>query len=257
MGAMMLTELALPLAASLAATVPAPWAWAFGFPAAAYVVGSFPTAYLLGRAKGVDIRKHGSGNVGATNALRVLGKKLGIFCLIADMLKGAVPVLLAVAMVPAAWPGAPWVVAATALMTIVGHIFSLFLNFRGGKGVATTVGSMLALAPTPVSLAIAMGVLVIFLTRYVSVGSMTIAVLMPGLITAYAAITGTMSEAQYHAPMSLATLLAITIVATHRSNIRRLLAGTEKKLGSREKRHDDAPPAPDDAAAPEPQRPDA
>lgn len=220
------------LAATGSLPQPAPYPLASALVAGAYLVGSIPTAYWLGRAKGLDIRQHGSGNVGATNALRVLGKKLGIFCLVFDMLKGALPVLIAARLMPAAWPGTPWVVAGAALAAILGHIFTIFLRFKGGKGVASTIGAMLALDPGPVGVAIAACVLTIFIWRYVSLGSLVLAIAMPIAMFATACANGALRDSAFHAPFAVGVILSVAIVARHTGNIKRLMAGTERKIGA-------------------------
>jgi len=220
------------LLAAVTSPGPAPLALSVSLVIGSYLVGSIPTAYWMGLARGIDIRKHGSGNVGATNALRVLGKKLGILCLALDMLKGAVPVLVAAALLPTGWAGSPYVLSATALAAIIGHIFTIFLRFKGGKGVASTLGAMLALDPGPVALAIVIGVVIIWVWRYVSLGSLTIAALIPGFMALAAWRNGTLGDAHFQAPFLLAVLLAIFIFAKHAGNIRRLLDGTERRLGA-------------------------
>ena len=140
---------------------------------AAYLVGSIPTGLLLGKAYGIDVRKEGSGNIGATNLYRTVGRKVGIITLIGDCLKGLLPVLL-VTLSP--FPDlAPWV----GLAAFCGHVFSVFLKFRGGKGVATALGVFLALAPLAVAVAIALFAVLMYLWRYVSLGSIAAAAVMP------------------------------------------------------------------------------
>jgi glycerol-3-phosphate acyltransferase PlsY len=182
---------------------------------------------------GVDIREHGSGNVGATNALRVLGKKLGIACLLLDILKGAVPVIVAGLLLDPTATETPWLLAGVALCTILGHIFTIFLKFKGGKGVASTLGAFLALEPTPVALAVIIGVVAISLTKWVSLGSLLIALGIPGFIALWAAMNDTLGTPGFYAPFGLGAVLCVLIFWSHRSNIKRLLNGTEKRLGEK------------------------
>ena len=161
------------------------WLWVL---AGAYLLGSVPFAYLIGRLNGVDIRQHGSGNVGATNVLRVVGKPWGITCFALDFLKGFLPVLGAVLYVRANLGD---IRAADALSPIAacagavsGHIWPVWLRFRGGKGMATSVGALLALAPLPVLLGVTAWVAVFKLSRYVSLASiiavLVMRVILPG-----------------------------------------------------------------------------
>jgi acyl phosphate:glycerol-3-phosphate acyltransferase len=133
----------------------------------AFLIGSIPVGVLVGRARGVDIRKQGSGNIGATNALRVMGWKVGVPVLLADIAKGVVPVLLARQITH----DAPVWVTATGVAAVLGHCFSPFLAFSGGKGVATALGMILALDWRVGLIAIALFIVVMVFTRYVSLGS--------------------------------------------------------------------------------------
>jgi glycerol-3-phosphate acyltransferase PlsY len=189
--------------------------------AAAYLIGSIPTGLLLGKAYGIDVRTAGSGNIGATNLYRTVGRTVGIVTLIGDCLKGLIPVLFVTfsSLPPefAAWVG---------LSAFCGHVFSLFLKFRGGKGVATALGVFLALAPLAVAVALALFALLMFRWRYVSLGSIAAAAVMPpavyvlegdGMLTAVTAA------------------ISLIVIIRHRENIRRLLAGTENKFGAAKK----------------------
>ena len=142
--------------------------------ASAYLVGSIPTGLLLGKSYGIDVRKEGSGNIGATNLYRTVGRKVGIITLVGDSLKGLLPVLLVkFSSFPvefAAWVG---------LAAFCGHVFSVFLKFKGGKGVATALGVFLALAPLAVAIAIALFAGLMLIWRYVSLGSIFAAASMP------------------------------------------------------------------------------
>ena len=183
--------------------------------AVGYLAGSVPFGLLLARLGGAgDIRGIGSGNIGATNVLRTGRKGLALATLVADIAKGALPTLLAFA-----WLG-PDVAIAVGLGTVLGHCFPIWLRFRGGKGVATAAGVILALTPVVVPIILALFVAVVWTTRYVSLGSCLAAVAAP--ISAW--LLG------YGQPAELYVALALVVVGTHHANIRRLLKGEESKL---------------------------
>jgi glycerol-3-phosphate acyltransferase PlsY len=184
--------------------------------AAAFLIGSFPTGVLVARAKGIDLRQVGSGNVGATNVGRALGKKWALFVLLADAAKGAVPVLVVRAVLPGAWPP-----ALVALGAVFGHVFSIFLRFRGGKGVATALGGALALAPLAGVSAFGVWLALYLPLRLSSLGSLVGAVSYTAFLFAYG--QGHSANVTYGAT---ATLL---IIARHHENIRRLIKGRELK----------------------------
>lgn len=185
--------------------------------ALAYVLGSVPTGLWLGlRLRGVDIREHGSRNIGATNTLRVLGKGLGAVALLGDMAKGLVSVVFVAQL--SGWQYAP---IACGLAAIAGHTFSVFLKFRGGKGVATSAGVFLGLAPVPMAIALAVFVTVVTGTRMVSAGSILGAVAM--------------AVAVFFFPVDpvvrgLTVAVALLVIVRHRDNIQRILAGTENRI---------------------------
>jgi len=184
--------------------------------AGAYLLGSIPTGLLLGKLYGIDVRSEGSGNIGATNLYRTVGRKVGIITLIGDCLKGFLPVLLA-------WqlglgePLQAWI----GLAAFCGHVFSIFLLFKGGKGVATALGVYLALAPLAVLGALLVFVVLVAVWRYISLGSIVAAAVMPLII--------------FFRPHSnellLATvLISLIVIIKHHANIGRLLAGSESKF---------------------------
>ena len=190
--------------------------------AVAFACGSLPTAFLMGRAKGIDIRQHGSGNVGATNAFRVLGKTWGLACLLIDALKGALPVLAAMHFGETTMNDfAPWLVGIAA---VAGHMFSPFMRFRGGKGVATTLGVMLAIVPLPMLAVMVVGSLIIWRTGFVSLSSIVSAALLPFCVLAIH------WSARPWVAVAVTALMGAAIIFKHRSNISRLRAGTEKKF---------------------------
>lgn len=187
----------------------------------AYLIGSIPFGYLIVRHRvGDDIRQTGSGGTGATNVSRRAGKAAGVFTLVLDALKGSVAVLLARVLVNDG-PNADWIVAAAAIATIVGHIFPVWLGFRGGKGVATGVGVFLILAPVALLCAGVLFVAIVFLTRYVSLASITAAVTIPLFVWL-------LSDTQ---PLLIAAIVgALLIIFAHRGNIGRLARGTEARI---------------------------
>jgi acyl phosphate:glycerol-3-phosphate acyltransferase len=197
--------------------------------ALSYLLGSIPTGAIAGRVRGVDLRKVGSGNLGFTNALRALGPPFAGPVLVVDVAKGTAAVLAAGAIAGAASPlGATGARLACGLAAIVGHVWSVFARFRGGRGVATACGVFLALSPLAAALCIVAWGLVVAATRYVSLGSIVAAVLLPFAVTAEARLT---KPPQPAALTAAAALVALLVVVKHRPNMQRLIAGTEHRLG--------------------------
>lgn len=200
--------------------------------ALAYLAGSIPAAYLAGRlTKGIDLRRHGSGNLGATNVYRVLGARVAVVVLLIDVLKGALPVMLLRRWTPG--PHAELWAIAYGVAAIAGHVAPVFLLWRGGgKGVATAAGVFLALAPWSVLAALVVWILIFWPTGYVSLASMVAAVVLPVAI------------AIEHGPDSpifaAGVLVALFVLWTHRANIGRLRRGEEHRFGRKRA----APPAP-------------
>ncbi len=181
---------------------------------AAYVGGSLPLGYWAGRLRGIDIREHGSGNTGATNVWRVLGRRVGVPVLVGDLLKGLVPTLVGLDI---AGPGVAVVAGAAA---VAGHTFPVLLRFGGGKGVATSAGVVLALTPLhAVGLAL-LFVVVLWLFRYVSLASMVTATLYP---------VAAIATGEPWPVVAFGAVAAVGIIARHRANIGRLRAGTEAR----------------------------
>ena len=193
---------------------------------AAYVVGATPTSYLVGRlVRGIDLRDHGSKNLGATNVYRILGWKYAIPVALFDIAKGAVPVLFF-----AAWAGAaehPWLPVALGGAAVLGHMFSPYVSFKGGKGVATAAGMFLALAPVAVVLAIPVWAICLWLTGYVSLSSIIAVLSVPLWVSVL------QPDSRYAFWASVA--LVAVIIFAHRRNIGRLLAGTENRFRTRGK----------------------
>lgn len=184
-----------------------------------YIAGSVPFAWLLARRRGVDLRTAGSGNVGAANVLRTSGVVDGIVAMGLDALKGALAVLVAQRLATE-----PATAVAAGLAAIIGHIYPVWLGFRGGKGVATAAGVFGVLTPIAVAAAAGVFVLAVWTTKYISVGSMAAA------ITLGAAAAATEAPA----PVILgAALAAVIIIHRHRANLARVMAGTERRVGQR------------------------
>ncbi len=197
----------------------------------AYLLGSIPFAYLAGRMRGIDIRTVGSKNVGATNVFRTLGKGIGIAVMVLDIAKGAAGVLIAQALTEPHWP------LAAAAAAILGHVFPVWLRFKGGKGVATAGGAILALTPVPALIVLVLWFVVVVATRYVSLGSILAAIAFPPLLVAFREPWPT---------LVFGTAAAAVVVFRHRGNIARLRSGTELRLDlGRKKAPPDAdrPPA--------------
>jgi len=173
----------------------------------AYVIGSIPFGVLIARGLGVDIQQRGSGNIGATNVTRVLGPLPGALVLVLDAAKGALPTYFALHQV-----GDPWVVVAVGGATILGHCFSPFLEWKGGKGVATTLGVFLVLAPRLVAISVLVFVVIVRLTRVPALGS----------LAAIATLAGMLLARGDAAPATLAVCATLLLVYTHRSNLEKL-----------------------------------
>jgi len=188
--------------------------------AGAYVLGSFPTGLLVGRARGIDVRTVGSGNIGATNVARALGKKWAVFVLLCDALKGFLPVAAAKALCP----DQPVVVALAGLSTIVGHVFTVFLRGRGGKGVATSLGVSLGLSPGIGLACLGIYALVYAVTRLSSLGSLLGIWSFPAI----AALRGDLPRPY----VALSVVVALLVTMRHRANIGRLLR-REEPVGRR------------------------
>ena len=194
-----------------------------------YLFGSIPFGYLAGRIAGIDIRKCGSGNVGATNVIRTLGKSYGYPVFVADFLKGfgAVKMSLLIATrVQSEWNSPEMFGILAAISSVIGHSFPVWLRFKGGKGVATSAGALFALAPVPALVGAAIWILTFWLTRYVSVASVAAAAALPLIIL----ITTWLSE---HGGKSLfysSVCLAAVVIWRHRSNLSRLMRGTEPRF---------------------------
>ena len=210
----------------------------------AYLLGSIPTGYLVGVAKGIDVRTVGSGNIGATNAFRVLGTKAGILVLVIDALKG----WLAVAVAPVVIhklvaPSSPWeestrdyLQITAGVVAILGHNYTCWLRFKGGKGIATTAGVLCALIPLTLAIALSTWIIVCLVTRYVSVASIAAAVMLP--IATWGIHTFTHVDGYSYRMIIITTVLGLLAIFKHKGNIERLMNGTESRIGARK-----SPPA--------------
>lgn len=237
-------------------------------PLVAFLLGSIPFGLLISKAKGIDIRAHGSGNIGATNVLRVIGKKYGITCLILDLLKGFIPVVLAINLIqiegravtlfhlglPPEWVlhlpavrqfDGQLVHVLTALFAVLGHNYSPWVNFRGGKGIATSAGVSLALMPAALVLLVLVWLVVFLVSRYVSLASIISAATLP-LITHLGArfhhlnndpaMPTLWQSGTWNKPLfAFNVVIALLAIWKHRENIKRLRMGTEHRFSRKKK----------------------
>jgi glycerol-3-phosphate acyltransferase PlsY len=205
------------------------WSIALALSLLGYLFGSLPAGYLAGRLAGIDIRTVGSGNIGATNVLRVLGKRWGYAVFFVDALKGFAAVRLAFFLLnywPSAKPFTVQLTILTGVMCILGHNFPVWLGFKGGKGVATSAGVLFGLLPSAVPFVVLIWVIVFETTRYVSVASIVAAISLPivvGLFLRWKFVEGP-------ALLYFSILIALLVLWRHRSNFSRLLNGTEQRF---------------------------
>jgi acyl phosphate:glycerol-3-phosphate acyltransferase len=189
---------------------------------AAYFVGSIPTGYLLAKARGIDIRTIGSGNIGATNVFRVLGKTAGVVVLLIDALKGYVPTKFL--LIGATAQNQEYHAMVAGFFAILGHNYTCWLRFKGGKGIATSAGVLIGLVPLALLISLGTWIVVFAVSRYVSLASIVAALVLPF------AVWGT---GQSRPMVGLASLLGALAIYKHKGNIQRLLAGTENRIGSK------------------------
>jgi acyl phosphate:glycerol-3-phosphate acyltransferase len=209
------------------------WYLAFLIVVVSYLLGSVPNGYIVGKVAGVDIRKSGSGNIGATNVLRVLGKKYGYVVFFLDALKGFAVVRICLALVsntPAARPYADFFALLGAVVCVVGHVFPIWLKFKGGKGVATSAGVIIGLMPLAAIILFPIWFIVFEICRYVSVASVCAAISLP--ITVALFLKFKVMDSVVLLYFSLA--LAVVVIWRHRSNFSRLLNGTEQRFTRKE-----------------------
>jgi glycerol-3-phosphate acyltransferase PlsY len=196
---------------------------------ASYFLGSIPAGYLAGRIAGIDIRHAGSGNIGATNVTRVLGKRYGYPVFIVDFLKGLMAVTMSILIEKRAQPlsvPTELIGIIAAISCVIGHSFPVWLSFKGGKGVATSMGALFGLMPFVALIAVAVWVITFEMTRYVSVASMTAALAVPISILILMPLKQTSGTALLYFSISLAAL----VIFRHRSNLSRLVRGTEPRF---------------------------
>lgn len=199
-----------------------------------YLLGSIPTGLLVGRfARGIDVREYGSGKTGFTNVVRTAGLRWGAVALVGDLAKGAIPVVIARLL-----SDEPYVQTVAGLAAVGGHDWPIFAGFRGGRGVATSLGVALAMNPIAAAALVPVGIGLVAVTRIMSVMSV-------GMAPVVAVVFVALAAAGIHpwAYAVYAVVAAAVLVALHRENIERLLAGTEPKLGRGGQRREEAPPA--------------
>jgi acyl phosphate:glycerol-3-phosphate acyltransferase len=224
-------------------------------PLFAFLLGSIPFGLIIAKAKGIDIRQHGSGNIGATNVLRVVGKKYGITCLILDALKGLVPTIVGISLIRFAGMKNPMMIAAldpfsaefpmltaqafqvlTGLCAILGHNYSPWVGFKGGKGIATSAGVLIAMMPAAIVILLVVWLLVFAVSRYVSLASIVAAAVLP-LVTLWGSwFHGKIQNGTWNKPLFIFTvIIAVLAVWKHRGNIQRLREGTENRFQRKQK----------------------
>lgn len=219
-------------------------------PLIAFLLGSIPFGLLIAKAKGINIREHGSGNIGATNVFRVVGKKYGLSCLALDALKGFIPSIIGISLIRFVGMKNPMVISAldpfsaefpmlkaqvfqvlTGLCSILGHNFSPWIGFKGGKGIATSAGVLVAMMPAAIVILIVIFVAVLLLTRFVAVASMVAAGMLPLLTLWGSWFHGKIQDGTWNRPLFFFSLLiGLLAIWKHRTNIRRLLNGTESRF---------------------------
>lgn len=199
--------------------------------ALAYLLGALPFGLLVGRlVRGIDLRRHGSGRTGTANALRTLGPKAAAAVLALDLAKGVVAVVATRLIVGAFDPGAAeWAAAVAGVAAVIGHVMSVFIGFRGGRGVATTAGALVALSPLALGIVGPPALALMWFSRYVSLGSVIGSLASPVVVGALVLLDAAGIPALAYAVASSAV-----VVVAHRDNIARLRAGTERKIGQRE-----------------------
>ena len=204
---------------------------------ASYIFGSVPWAYIIGKMNGIDIRQHGSGNVGATNVMRVLGRRWGYSCFLLDFLKGFIPLAAVKILIGMRIVSVPLEAAliTAAVAVVAGHIWTIFLKFKGGKGMATGGGVLVAVAPYSFICCGLAWIIFFHATRYVSVASIIAAALLPvsSLVFSMTGIWRTNASIQI-----FLLVLAVLAIAKHHSNIRRLINGTEHKFEKKKVGHE-------------------
>jgi len=219
-------------------------------PLLAFLLGSIPFGLFIAKAKGIDIRKHGSGNIGATNVFRIVGKKHGLTCLVLDALKGFIPSIIGISLIRYVGMKNPMMISAldpfsaeftmlnaqifqvlTGLCSILGHNYSPWVGFRGGKGIATSAGVLIAMMPAAVVILVLIFIAVLSVTRYVALASMAAAATLPLLTLWGSWFHGKIQNGTWNIPLFFFSLLIGTLaIWKHRTNLRRLRDGTESRF---------------------------
>lgn len=211
-----------------------------------YLVGSIPTSIILSKlVRGIDIREHGSGNAGGTNVFRVLGWKWGVLTILLDACKGALAVIIVARLYLDSFPFkniTPFddftlVQIICGVTAVIGHVFTLFAGFRGGKGIATGLGVLITIVTLDMVFALGVFILVVTMSRYISLGSLAAAVSVPLIMIIRENIFG-VNIPGYHTILPFSILLALFVIYTHRANIDRLLKGNERKISFVKKKSD-------------------
>ena len=194
-----------------------------------YLIGSFPTGYLVGRLAGIDIRKIGTGNIGATNVLRVLGKPCGYTVFVFDFVKGTIAVTLSILIVSRVRPlfhETELVGIITGVLCVIGHSYPVWLGFKGGKGVATSLGVLFGLMPVAALVVVLVWLITFLVTKYVSVASIVAAIALPAAVFAMVHVRKTNGITLVY----FSICLTVLIIWRHRSNLSRLMKGTEQSF---------------------------
>jgi glycerol-3-phosphate acyltransferase PlsY len=220
-------------------------------PLIAFLLGSIPFGLIIARMKGIDIRQHGSGNIGATNVFRIVGKKYGITCLFLDLLKGLIPTILAISLIRFTGMKNPMALdvlenhagifpmltaqvfqVITGLCAILGHNYSPWVGFKGGKGIATSAGVLIAMMPAAIVILLVVWLLVFFISKYVSLASVIAALTLPVLTLWGSWFHGKIQDGTWNKPLFIFSII-IAALATwkHRSNFKRIREGTEHRFG--------------------------
>jgi len=210
-----------------------------------YLVGSIPTSIIISKfVKGIDIRDHGSGNAGGSNVFRVLGWKYGILVIVLDALKGSLAVILIARLYLGNFPfpnATPFddftlVQIIAGISAVLGHIWTIFADFKGGKGIATALGFLVTIITIDMLLAVVIFAIVVAISRYISLGSLSAAVSIPLILVIRENIFG-IDIIGYHTILPFTVAIAMLVVYTHRSNVLRLLKGSESRISLSKKNH--------------------
>lgn len=202
-----------------------------------YLSGSVPYGYLIGKIKGIDIRQHGSCNIGATNVTRVIGKSWGRLCFACDFFKGFLPVFLVTLCVRQAWiaDSCGIMTSIATLCAVMGHIFPVWLKFKGGKGVAVAAGAIFAFCPYSLLAGLAVWVITFFTSRYVSLASILAAASLPVFCFVFSYVFSWEPGGFSGVRLGLLIVIAVLTILKHSSNIKRLLNGTENRFEKKKK----------------------